>query len=555
MLKRPTKKYAPSAFFRYAIIAIFISYTIKRFISTDIKLNILLNMYDTINWLFDNATEDNTYKNLYLQGNFAPVYEENFNIPMQLLSGKIPNEIEGLYLRVGSNPLPKSESRRYHWFDGHGMIHAVRVKNGLATYTNQWIETPRYLIEKRWQRPVFMLLGEIRGLIGLFKVLFLAPTIVSLSNLTEIEIGTANTAITIYKDRIFSGVENSLPFEIQWNENNTFSSIGFENLNGSLNHGVSAHIRPDPEDGQLYFNYYEVAKTQPTVFTGTINNNNLATDVSIDMDVKPWIHDMMITKNYMLQFESSIQFDKNGIFEGVFFKFNKNHKLKIGVTPKNATISTDIIWFEFDKPYGIVHAFNAWEEINTKGEETIVFWTPMCTNFDGSLETADNKFPMYRIIMNLKTGDKSVDVIDDTRTAEFPRVHPSFIGRPAQFGYASQFNSKSRMFDQIIKYDLFAGKILNVISYENGTWAGEAVPVRMGGQEGQKSDDVYLSVFTFTDSTQASEWRLYNGKTMDPIPVVRMSLGGKRVPYGFHGEWIPENVLSRHMSLSRQKHA
>ena len=59
-------------------------------------------------------------------GNYAPVPDEitEHNLPIE---GAIPPEIDGWYLRNGPNPRFAS-SGLHHWFDGDGMVHALRVE-------------------------------------------------------------------------------------------------------------------------------------------------------------------------------------------------------------------------------------------------------------------------------------------------------------------------------------------------------------------------------------------------------------------------------------------
>ena len=89
------------------------------------NISFVLSIYDNVNEL----TSFNPNSNVYLNGNFAPVAEEVNNIQLQVVDGKIPRDIEGLFLRVGPNPIPHHIDRRdYHWFDGDGMIHSGRQK-------------------------------------------------------------------------------------------------------------------------------------------------------------------------------------------------------------------------------------------------------------------------------------------------------------------------------------------------------------------------------------------------------------------------------------------
>lgn len=81
---------------------------------------------------------------IQLMDNFAPVGEEcppTFGLEV---TGKIPECLNGIYLRNGSNPqfMPTGG---YHVFDGDGMIHAVRIKDGVPSYCCRFTHTQRYL--------------------------------------------------------------------------------------------------------------------------------------------------------------------------------------------------------------------------------------------------------------------------------------------------------------------------------------------------------------------------------------------------------------------------
>ena len=56
------------------------------------------------------------------------------------VTGSIPPELSGLFVRNGSNP---PSGRSLHWFLGDGMIHGVRLEGGRARwYRNRYVQTP-----------------------------------------------------------------------------------------------------------------------------------------------------------------------------------------------------------------------------------------------------------------------------------------------------------------------------------------------------------------------------------------------------------------------------
>ena len=76
-------------------------------------------------------------ENPFLQGNFAPWRMEG-DAPDLEVVGEIPRDLRGTYYRNGPNQAFEPIGR-YHWFDGDGMIHAIRLEDGRASYRNRWV--------------------------------------------------------------------------------------------------------------------------------------------------------------------------------------------------------------------------------------------------------------------------------------------------------------------------------------------------------------------------------------------------------------------------------
>ena len=80
-----------------------------------------------------------TQRPFWLTGNFAPTFEEVTATELPV-TGSIPPELNGRYLRNGSNP---ESGESLHWFLGNGMIHGVELRDGRANwYRNRYVRTP-----------------------------------------------------------------------------------------------------------------------------------------------------------------------------------------------------------------------------------------------------------------------------------------------------------------------------------------------------------------------------------------------------------------------------
>jgi hypothetical protein len=84
---------------------------------------------------------------VFHRGIFAPVNTE-ISATDLTVSGAIPDDLDGLFIRNGPNPL-LAPSRDYHWFDGDGMVHAVRIRDGRADYVNRFVRTESFERQRR----------------------------------------------------------------------------------------------------------------------------------------------------------------------------------------------------------------------------------------------------------------------------------------------------------------------------------------------------------------------------------------------------------------------
>ena len=75
-----------------------------------------------------------------LSGAFAPIAREQVITDGLETEGEVPADLNGLYVRNGPNRRFEAPGR-YHWFDGDGMLQAVRFKRGRVEYRNRWVMT------------------------------------------------------------------------------------------------------------------------------------------------------------------------------------------------------------------------------------------------------------------------------------------------------------------------------------------------------------------------------------------------------------------------------
>src|SRR5213596_370957 len=131
-----------------------------------------------------------------LEGNFAPVREEVTADNLKVI-GKLPKELNGLFVRNGPNPQFEPKGA-YHWFDGDGMLHGVRLKDGKASYRNRYIRTDGWTEENRAGKALYT------GMLGL-------PDFKKIAQTGEPGKNTANTALVWHNGKLLALWEGGAP--------------------------------------------------------------------------------------------------------------------------------------------------------------------------------------------------------------------------------------------------------------------------------------------------------------------------------------------------------
>ncbi|PHT69377.1 hypothetical protein T459_28864 [Capsicum annuum] len=527
------------------------------------------------------------------KSNFAPVEEIGEAVTVTEIEGKIPDDFpEGVYIRNGSNPLfgglKSSKSifgkSSHLWIEGEGMLHALyftKVKGKGSKwnvlYKNKYVETDTFNIEKNRKKP-----GFIPNMEGDALAVLMA-TLLNLLRFGVFDKYTSNTNVFEHAKKYYSIAENHMPQEINIQ---TLETLGNWTVNGAWNQSFTAHPKKVPVTGELVImGTYPI---KPYFELGVISADGKQMVHKVDLNFNKCIlcHEMGVTERYNVILDFPLTLDLNRLIRGKqLIEYDEDGYARIGIMPRYGDANS-IKWFEVEPCY-VFHLINCFED---KDEVVVracrcrrwIIPRPNLTideaelSLDSSNETSFSKddvesskdlFSFFNICewrLNMITSAvkmKNQTTADHQFIMEFPIINEHFIGIKNKFGYVQLFNSETysnsggfakfgglaklhyeeRQFeiskdDKQEEYDLI--KVEYHIFPKNTFWSGAAFVPKV---EGVDEDDGWIVAFTHNEDTNQSQVYIIDAKKIESKPVAIITLPS-RVPYGFHGAFLPFNL-------------
>jgi carotenoid cleavage oxygenase len=447
------------------------------------------------------ATSDATK---YVEGNLGPVTEEVTAFDLEVV-GELPAALDGRYLRNGPNPIGAIDPQHHHWFTGEGMVHGLRLRDGRAEwYRNRWVRTDEVCIK----------LGE-PGRPSPFE--------------PERRVFSANTNVIGLAGRTFAIVEaGGPPIELT----DELDTVGPSDFGGTLPWGFSAHPKVDPVTGRLhvasYFwgwgNTMHYLVVEPDATVSTVQQVPLLGPGS------PMVHDLSITETRVVLYDLPVTFDLDLAMAGhqLPYKWHPEHGARLGVLPLGGG---EVTWVELPELCYVFHPLNAHDLPDGRIVIDVAVHPKM---FDRDLNGPDEGTPsLQRWTLDPEAGRVGIDMID-RRGQEFPRVDERLVGREARYGYCvaiGQWNEHGGL----IRHDLRTGES---VTYDHGPGRSTMETVFVPSAPDAGETDGWLMSVVHDENVGRGELVVLDAADLTAPPVARVLLPA-RVPYGFHGNWVP----------------
>lgn len=457
-----------------------------------------------------------------LQGPYAPIFDESELHDLPLLKGKIPADLNGVYMRAGPNPR-FAPNGRYHPFDGDGMIHAAEFRSGRLVLRNRWVRTEAFMQEDKAQKSTHW--GIRETLIGRDD-----------KPLKD----SANTDLVAHAGKILAlWYMSGDAYEV---DPITLETLGKQKAIQGTGGKISAHAKVDEITGDLL--YFDYGNEAPYMHYGVVGpDGKLKHHVPVSLPGPRLPHDMAVTEHYSIVHDLPLFHNEDAMKLGRHkVEFHPELPTRFGVIPRYGQ-SQDIRWFNFT-PCFLYHVVNAWED----GD-----WVHMvacrympATDSNGHIDaqrTAKNVAELVMTArlwewrMNLKTGEGTERCLDPDLNVEFPTYNSAFTGRKIQYGYLIDHHPTSILqWNGIRKYDLHTGQSLcaHTDDAEN-SWYSE--PWFAAADRPVSEDHGYVIAFQFNAQTRRQTLDIFDARDLSGGPVAQVAIP-RHIPTGFHGCWM-----------------
>ncbi|XP_050880783.1 carotenoid 9,10(9',10')-cleavage dioxygenase [Lathyrus oleraceus] len=520
----------------------------------DVAKTVKNNIAKLVDVFVDSFFEFSDKPLLPSMSNFAPVEELREAIVVSSIQGQIPKDFpEGVYIRNGSNPLfggLKSTNSIFGksshvWVEGEGMLHALYFQKSShgtwnVIYNNKHVETETYNLEKQRNKPLFLPAAQGHSLAILSAYLF-----------NWLRYGTvnkyfSNTSVFEHSGKFYSVAESHMPQEIDILSLKTLNNW---ELSATWNRSFPSHPKKAPITGELVALGVEPIKPFAVVGVISADGKKFVHKVDIKLNRCSLCHDIGVTQRYNVIMDFPLTIDLIRLLRGgQLIKYDKKEYARIGIMPRYGDADS-IKWFEVE-PNCTFHVINSFEN----GDEVVVRG---CRSLDSLIPKPDSSSNNYESLsrcyewrLNMKTGEVKEKYLCGEKVVymDFPMINENYVGIKHKYAYTQVVDPiASSTAEYVPKYGGLAKLYLEESCeescikmeyhmFEKNTYCnGAAFVARDGGVE---EDDGWIITFVHNEVTNKSQVHIIDTKNFSGETVAKIEMP-YRVPYGFHGAFMP----------------
>ena len=413
-----------------------------------------------------------------MSGNFAPVAVERTSTDLPV-EGELPGELDGCYVRNGPNPRSGTSP---HWLVGDGMVHGVAISGGRARwYRNRYVGAPA---EPRGPGP--RRLGR----------------------------GRNNTHVIEHAGRLLALVEADLPLELDAE----LTTIGPFDFSGAITGPVTAHPKRCPRTGELHFFGYQFEAPHLVYYVADAHGRVTARR-TIDVDGASYLHDFALTEHHAIFFDTPARMIADwGSGVPMPFRWEDDRPTRIAVVPRD---SGAVRWFEA-APCVLGHVANGFERDGRIAVDGIRY---------SKLDVPPPVFNRWEIDLRPVVSSRHHSTITPSSfRASMIATSAGHTATPIRSSCGSSAASRpARCCGATTPSPAPARRAISGAAQ----MPGECAVVGWGA-----ADDAWLLTFVYDAGRGVSDLVVLDARELAVVARVRLP---ERVPFGFHGSWVPSS--------------
>jgi all-trans-8'-apo-beta-carotenal 15,15'-oxygenase len=396
--------------------------------------------------------------------------------------GRLPPDLRGTLYRNGPGKVSSFGRRYQHWFDGDGVVSAVRFADGKARGAVRMVESDGLIAERQRGRSLFGGYGTkqrnlIRRLRGELK-------------------NTANTSVMMWQGRLYALQEACRPTELSVED---LATLGERDLDGAVVRSFSAHPHWVPERRAAYnfgvrygrhteLDLFELPAAGPARRIGVL-----------PLAGATLIHDFFATARHLIFFAPPLRLRALRLLAGL-----GSYSDDLAWQPR---LGTEVLVVPIDEPARVrrftVEGFFQWHFANAfERDEQLVVDLVRYPDFAsnrwlGDVVAGVPGTPLgsrvERALVDPARGRVEFSRLCD-RSVEFPRVAGAALGRPYRWAYLAMHSSDEAshgLWDRIAKLDVERGTV-EEIDFGPARYPSEPVFVRRG--DASEDDGLLLTL-------------------------------------------------------------
>jgi carotenoid cleavage dioxygenase len=273
---------------------------------------------------------------------------EEYEIPSLAIEGRIPREVEGAFFRAVPDPaFPPFVEDGGAILSGDGMVSVLRLGAGNASFAIRYVRTERHDAEVAAGRALF---GKYRN------------PYTDRPEARGVDRTVANTTPVWHAGRLLMTKEDGRPYRV---DPSSLETVGRYDFGGRLrSQTMTAHVRIDPDTGEMFFFGYEADGLASTKVAYAIadRHGNLVREQWFDVPYCALMHDFAITERYVLFPVYPTTCDAARLEAGGdHWVHEPGRESWVGLMPRYGDVA-ELRWFRGPKGVSCFHVMNAFDD-------------------------------------------------------------------------------------------------------------------------------------------------------------------------------------------------